>query len=63
MDGDQMDVCVGPNKKDPRCRKITENADGIRSRCGTNHFTRLHAGLHPTARLTVIKNQDALVYN
>lgn len=62
MDSDAMDVCVGPNNKDPRCRKIIENPDGTRRRCGQKHFTRQHRELHPTARLAVIENQDALDY-
>ena len=53
MDSDAMDVCVGPNNKDP---------DGTRRRCGQKHFTRLHMQLHSTARLAVIENQDTLDY-
>jgi hypothetical protein len=60
MDSDAMDVCVGPNNKDPRCRKMIENPNGTRRRCGQKHFTRQHKELHPTACLAVIENQDAL---
>ena len=62
MSGDDKDICVGPNNKDPCCRKIIENADGTRRRCGEKHFTRKHSDVHPTAQLAALEDQDALDY-
>ena len=42
MDTDAMDICVGTNNKDPRCRKVIHYPDGTRGRCGLQHFTRQH---------------------